>query len=134
MRPDVLNPLFAEVEALKGVGPGIAKGLAKLGLTRAIDLAYHLPTGTIDRVRAPHASQALLGRIVVLDVVPSTFGPDRARRRCAFSPATRRQHATLTFFNNPAGRRSSCRSREAHRDRQARSMGAGVADRPSRGA
>ena len=54
MRPDVLNPLFAEVEALKGVGPGIAKGLAKLGLTRAIDLAYHLPTGTIDRVRAPH--------------------------------------------------------------------------------
>jgi ATP-dependent DNA helicase RecG len=45
MRPDVLNPLFAEAEALKGVGPGIAKSLARLNLTRAIDLAYHLPTG-----------------------------------------------------------------------------------------
>ena len=53
MRPDILNPLFAEVETLKGVGPNIAKALARLDLTRAIDLAYHLPTGTIDRVRAP---------------------------------------------------------------------------------
>ena len=53
MRPDVLNPLFAEVEALKGVGPNIAKALARLDLTRAIDLAYHLPTGVIERVRGP---------------------------------------------------------------------------------
>src|SRR5215204_6411284 len=53
MRPEVLNPLFAEVEALKGVGPGIAKALARLDLRRAIDLAYHLPTGVIDRVRGP---------------------------------------------------------------------------------
>ena len=55
MRPEILNPLFAEVEALKGVGPGIAKGLARLDLTRAVDLVYYLPTGTIDRVRAPIA-------------------------------------------------------------------------------
>ena len=41
MRPDVLNLLFAEVEALKGVGPANAKALARLGLTRAVDLAYH---------------------------------------------------------------------------------------------
>ena len=70
MRPEILHPLFAEVEALKGVGPSIAKALARLGLTRAIDLAYHLPTGTIDRVRAPSASAALLGRIVILEVTP----------------------------------------------------------------
>ena len=57
MRPEILNPLFAEVEALKGVGPGIAKALARLDLTRAVDLAYHLPTGTIERVRAPAASR-----------------------------------------------------------------------------
>ena len=59
MRPEILNPLFAEVEALKGVGPGIAKSLARLDLTRAIDLAYHLPTGTIERIHAPAASGAL---------------------------------------------------------------------------
>jgi len=103
MRPNVLNPLFAEVEALKGVGPGIAKGLAKLGLTKAIDLAYHLPTGTIDRVRAPHASQALLGRIVVLDVTPVEVraGSGKAPLRI-FARDGDDNTLTLTFFNNPA--------------------------------
>ncbi len=103
MRPEILNPLFAEVEALKGVGPGNAKGLAKLDLTRAIDLAYHLPTGTIDRVRAPHASQAVLGRIVVLDVTPVEVraGSGRAPLRI-FARDGDDNTLTLTFFNNPA--------------------------------
>jgi len=35
MRPDILNPLFTEVEALKGVGPQVAKLLKKLGIERA---------------------------------------------------------------------------------------------------
>lgn len=103
MRPDILNPLFAEVETLKGVGPGIAKALARLDLTRAIDLAYHLPTGTIDRVRAPAASQALLGRIAVLDVTPLEVraGSGRAPLRI-FARDSDDNMLTLTFFNNPA--------------------------------
>jgi ATP-dependent DNA helicase RecG len=103
MRPDVLNPLFAEVETLKGVGPGIAKALARLDLTRAIDLAYHLPTGTIDRVRAPAASGALLGRIAVLDVTPVEVraGSGRAPLRI-FARDGDDNTLTLTFFNNPA--------------------------------
>ena len=43
MRPEVLNPLFAEVDSLDGVGPKLKKPLDKLGLTRLRDLAYHLP-------------------------------------------------------------------------------------------
>ena len=103
MRPDILNPLFAEVETLKGVGPNIAKALARLGLTRAIDLVYHLPTGTIDRVRAPAASQALLGRIAVLDVTPVEVraGSGRAPLRI-FARDGDDNTLTLTFFNNPA--------------------------------
>ena len=31
MRPDILNPLFAEVEVLKGIGPALAKPLHRLG-------------------------------------------------------------------------------------------------------
>ena len=53
MRPEILNPLFAEVEVLKGVGPQVGKCLKRLGLTRVVDVAYHLPTGAIERVRAP---------------------------------------------------------------------------------
>jgi ATP-dependent DNA helicase RecG len=103
MRPDLLNPLFAEVEALKGVGPGIAKALARLDLTRAIDLAYHLPTGTIDRVRAPAATGALLGQIVVLDVTPVQVraGSGKAPLRI-FARDGDDNMLTLTFFNNPA--------------------------------
>ena len=103
MRPDVLNPLFAEAEALKGVGPGIAKSLARLNLTRAIDLAYHLPTGTIDRVRAPAASAALIGRIVVLDVTPVDVraGSGKAPLRI-YARDGDDNTLTLTFFNNPA--------------------------------
>ena len=103
MRPDLLNPLFAEAEALKGVGPGLAKALARLDLTRAIDLAYHLPTGTIERVRAPAANASLLGRIVVLDVTPVDVraGSGKAPLRI-YARDGADNMLTLTFFNNPA--------------------------------
>ena len=42
MRPEVLNPLFAEVDSLDGVGPKLAKPLEKLGLTRIKEITYHL--------------------------------------------------------------------------------------------
>jgi len=103
MRPDLLNPLFAEVEALKGVGPGIAKALARLELTRAIDLAYHLPTGTIDRVRAPAANSALIGRIVVIDVLPVQIRAGSGKAPLRIYARDRDDNTlTLTFFNNPA--------------------------------
>jgi ATP-dependent DNA helicase RecG len=59
MRPEILNPLFTEVEALKGVGPQVSKQLKKLGIERVVDLLYHLPTGAIERVNAPSANAAL---------------------------------------------------------------------------
>jgi ATP-dependent DNA helicase RecG len=103
MRPDLLNPLFAEVEVLKGVGPGIAKALARLDLTRVIDLAYHLPAGVIERVKAPYATAALLGRIVILDVTPVQVraGSGKAPLRI-FARDADDNTLTLTFFNNPA--------------------------------
>jgi ATP-dependent DNA helicase RecG len=102
MRPEILNPLFAEVEALKGVGPGVAKSLARLGLTRAVDLAYHLPTGTIERIHAPAAAAALLGRIVVIPVTPFEVrsGAGRAPTRILARDADDNM-ITLTFFSNP---------------------------------
>ena len=103
MRPEILNPLFAEVEALKGVGPNIAKALARLDLTRAVDLAYHLPTGTIDRIRAPAANAALVGQIVILDLTPIDVraGAGRAPLRI-FAADAAGNTITLTFFNTPA--------------------------------
>jgi len=102
MRPDVLHPLFAEVEALKGVGPDVAKKLARLGLTRAVDLAFHLPTGTIERIRAPAATGAMLGRIVILELRPFDSRAAAGRGPLRIFAADRDGNTiTLTFFNNP---------------------------------
>ena len=80
MRPEILNPLFAEIEVLKGVGPQVAKLLKRLDLTRVVDVLYHLPTGAIERVRAPAASADLLGRNVILDVTPFETRESRSGR------------------------------------------------------
>ena len=65
MRPAVLNPLFAEVSALKGVGSAQVRQLARLKIARALDLAFHLPTMMIDRL-AVYAEAGL--RALITDV------------------------------------------------------------------
>ncbi len=52
--PTFSIPLFAEVEVLKGIGPGLAKPLKRLGLERVVDVLFHLPTGWIDRKTDRH--------------------------------------------------------------------------------
>ncbi len=70
MRPELLNPLFAEIEVLKGIGPALARPLAKLGLSRVIDLLFHLPTGLIHRQRVVRLEDAMEGTIISIEVTP----------------------------------------------------------------
>src|SRR5438309_4278463 len=103
MRPEILNPLFTEAEAPKGVGPQVAKLLRKLDLTRVVDLVYHLPTGSIERVRAPAASAALIGRTVILDLTPFEMRESRSGRgptRIVASDSDGNS-ISLVYFNNP---------------------------------
>src|SRR5919205_2991486 len=103
MRPDVLNPLFAEVEVLKGVGPQIAKVLKRLDLTRVVDVLYHLPTGAIERIQAPAASAALLGRNVILELTPFETRESRSGRgpMRVFASDADGNTISLVYFNNP---------------------------------
>jgi len=64
MRPDILNPLFTESAALKGVGSALAKPLARLELDRAVDLAFHLPVSWIERQKVRRLAEAETGRMV----------------------------------------------------------------------
>lgn len=72
MRPAILNPLFAPVTGLDGVGPKIAALLARLldrpdgSVPRVIDLLFHLPSGLIDRSRQPGIALAPEGAIVTV--------------------------------------------------------------------
>src|SRR3954454_8478285 len=103
MRPEILNPLFTEVEALKGVGAQVAKLLNRLDLTRVVDLLYHLPTGSIERVRAPAASAELLGRNVILDLKPFEIRENRSGRgpMRVFASDGEGNAISLIYFNNP---------------------------------
>ncbi|CAN5301145.1 ATP-dependent DNA helicase RecG [soil metagenome] len=80
MRPDILNPLFAEVDVLKGVGPAVAKPLARLGLDRAIDLAFHLPVTWIDRMLVERLDEATTGRMVGLVLTPTAYSATGSAR------------------------------------------------------
>jgi ATP-dependent DNA helicase RecG len=103
MRPGILNPLFTEVEALKGVGPQVSKQLKKLGIERVVDLLYHLPTGSIERIKAPAATAALLGRIVILELTPFDTRDSRSGRGPSriFANDSDGNAISLVYFNNP---------------------------------
>jgi len=103
MRPEILNPLFAEIEVLKGVGPQVSKLLKRLDLTRVVDVLYHLPTGSIDRVRASVAEASLLGRNVILELTPFQTRENRSGRgpMRVFASDAEGNTISLIYFNNP---------------------------------
>src|SRR3546814_16551077 len=86
MRPEILNPLFAEITALKGVGPGLAKPLDRLGIARVVDAAFHLPTGFVDRLPRAELAQADVGRTLALTLTPVSYR-QRAGRVPTRAPA-----------------------------------------------
>lgn len=83
MRPAILNPLFAETAALKGVGAALVRQLARLKLNRALDLLFHLPIMAIDRVQVERIDESLVGRpiVVVLTIVRHDSGGPRSPLR-----------------------------------------------------
>jgi ATP-dependent DNA helicase RecG len=84
MRPSLLDPLFASVSALSGVGPKSALLFDRLlappgGVARVIDLLFHLPYDTIDRRARPKIIDAEIGKQVVLDVRVTDHRPPGGR-------------------------------------------------------
>ncbi len=71
MRPDLLNPLFAESDTLDGVGPKLRKPLEKLGLTRIRDIAYHLPDRFVQRRAVEDLDQATVGEQIIVALTPT---------------------------------------------------------------
>ena len=104
MRPDILNPLFAEVTALKGIGPGLAKPLDRLGLSRVVDVAFHLPTGWVDRVPREELDMADAGRIIAITLTAQSYrssngrGPTRVQATDTFG-----NYVSLVYFGGHAG-------------------------------
>jgi ATP-dependent DNA helicase RecG len=87
MRPTLLDPLFAALTALPGIGPKLERLYRRLlgreDEPRIVDLLFHLPTGAIDRRARPKLREVEPGAVVTVKVTvdrhrPAPPGRDRA--------------------------------------------------------
>jgi ATP-dependent DNA helicase RecG len=87
MRPALLNPLFASVTSLAGVGPRQDKLLRYLlgrdETPRLVDLLLHLPASVIDRRARPKIRDAVPGTVATLEVTVDRHRPTPARNHRA---------------------------------------------------
>jgi len=83
MRPALLNPLFAPVTSLPGVGPKQDKLFRYLlgseETPRLVDLLLHLPSSVIDRRAQPKIRDAVPGTVVTLEVTIDRHRPSPPR-------------------------------------------------------
>ncbi len=106
MRPEILNPLFATVQQLPGVGSKIEGLLAKLLRgdakdARVVDLIWHLPSGLIDRRFRPKIADAPEGQTVTLEVTVGRHNPSpRHNKRVPYRVTCHddSEELTLVFF------------------------------------
>ncbi|MGB9171576.1 MAG: ATP-dependent DNA helicase RecG [Bradyrhizobium sp.] len=83
MRPVLLNPLFAPVTSLPGVGPKqdqlFRYLLGREETPRLVDLLLHLPSSVIDRRARPKIRDAVPGTVVTLEVTVDRHRPSPPR-------------------------------------------------------
>jgi ATP-dependent DNA helicase RecG len=110
MRPPLLNPLFAPVTSLTGVGPRQDKLFRYLldrdETPRLVDLLLHLPASVIDRRARPKIRDAVPGQVVTLEVTvdrhrPASPGRSRAPHLVYASDET--GDVVLTYFRAQPG-------------------------------
>ncbi|WP_323991126.1 ATP-dependent DNA helicase RecG [Nguyenibacter sp. L1] len=99
---NAIAPLLAPLDSLPGVGPAVARLLARAARGgRVIDLLFHLPESLIDRRYRPALRDAIPGRVCTLQaVVRRVDAPARGTRqpwRVQISDGT--GSADLVFFS-----------------------------------
>ena len=107
MRPPVLNPLFAPLSALPGIGPKQEKLFARLlahdgEKPRVVDLLFHFPTGYVDRRNRPKLSDVKPDTVVTVAVTIDRHRPpppNRPRAPYNIEASDDTNTLTITYFN-----------------------------------
>src|ERR1700753_1851863 len=110
MRPALLNPLFAPVTSLPGVGPKQDKLLRYLlsrsETPRLVDLLLHLPASVIDRRARPKVRDAVPGTVATLEGTVDRHRPPpprNARAPYLVYASDDTGDVVLTFFRAKPG-------------------------------
>ncbi len=107
MRPPLLNPLFAPLSALPGIGPKLEKLFERLlgrdgEPPRVIDLLFHLPTGYVDRRNQPKLSEVKPDTVVTVAVKIDRHRPpppNRPRAPYVIYASDDTNDLIITYFN-----------------------------------
>jgi ATP-dependent DNA helicase RecG len=106
MRPNLLNPLFAAITTLPGVGPRLEKLFQRLfgrdEAPRVVDLLLHLPTGAIDRRARPKLRDVVPDTVVTVAVTVDRHRPpppNRPRAPYQVYASDETGDLILTFFS-----------------------------------
>ncbi len=100
MRPSVLNPMFADITSLEGIGPRLAALVGRVAGPRVVDMLFLPPMGIIDRTLQPSIAAAQFGVNLTLSVTIDRHDPPPNRRtpyRILCSDET--GYLTLIYFN-----------------------------------
>jgi ATP-dependent DNA helicase RecG len=107
MRPNLLNPLFAAITSLPGIGPRVEKLYRRLfgrddQTPRMVELLFHLPTGIIDRRARPKLRDVVPGTVATVAVTIDRHRrppPGRARAPYLIYASDETGDVILTYFN-----------------------------------
>ena len=106
MRPPLLNPLFAPVRMLPGVGPKLEKLYRRLlgreEPPRIVDLLFHLPASVIDRRARPKLRDVTFDTVVTVAVTVDRHRPsppNRPRAPYQVYTSDKTGDLTLVYFN-----------------------------------
>ncbi len=80
-RPQILFPLFSDLETLEGVGPKTAKNFAQMDVEKPRDLIFTLPHSVIDRTRRDSIRGVQAPAIVTVEVEIGRHTPAAQRGR-----------------------------------------------------
>ncbi len=78
-RPEILFPLFADLETLDGIGPKSAKAMGQIGILRPKDLLYLLPHSVVDRGRKKSIRDVIPPVTVTVEVTVGGHFPPRGK-------------------------------------------------------
>ncbi len=106
MRPSILNPLFAAITTLPGIGDKIARLYRRLfgreEMPRVVDLVFHLPSGAIDRRARPLLRDVVAGTVATVAVTVDRHRPpppQRSRSPFLIYASDGTADLVITYFN-----------------------------------
>ena len=79
-RPEILFPLFSELESLGGVGAKTAKALGMLKIDAPRDLLFSLPYSGVDRKFRASVAEVEPGTVATIEIEVVAHRPGRSRQ------------------------------------------------------